>query len=604
MKAYNLQTALQHREQVTELYLHGLGMAGWPGIVFELPQLQALSLSGNRLESVPEEIGRLNGLHTLDLSHNSLSRFPAVLARLPALRRLDLSGNGIARLPGRFHHGEQLRVLKLGNNRIKVLPDRWDNLDNLEELDLERNRLTTLPGWLGELCHLRTLNLGQNLLREFPLSAGQYQALEALNLEQNKLQSLSPHIGGCASLAELNLRSNELERLPGSLGELRKLRRLWLDHNRLGELPSSLGHAESLRLFSCQDNEIGQWPGFLASLPRLQTLELGHNRIGAIPPSPGRWPALEFLGLQQNGLSSIPPGLAALPVLKEIHLGRNLFSRFPEELVACPQIGKATGLPGAAQAIRFIQACRDSGLQPPFCIELFRLWQGEDRPEKISDEALRLGLRLPLPSLRKVLLPKLTGSYGPAPEPGRSVVALAGRILAGRQHWKETLEKAGLAMWEGGDGMPTHVVAGAGALDLPLAWIRGGVVFAEEGEMLRQVQVAGASFLRDGGDQVQLRFLLRSRQEATLRLALELMKSGGVPAELMTELYIAWKSATSGGLKRDLRNLLLLQATASGRRFLEIKNPFRSAAVLEQACRDTEFDAVRLWQWWQARTGV
>lgn len=578
MKAYNLQTALQHREQVTELHLHGLGMAEWPAVVFELPNLQALSLSENRLTSVPAEAGRLSGLRLLDLSgnrisqlpasfsalshlaqlnlaNNLLTRFPAVLTRLSSLRRLDLSGNGISSLPGRLPFGEQMQTLKLAHNRIKALPEGWDNLDNLEELDLAHNRI-----------------------REFPLSRGQYRSLESLNLKQNKL-----------------------ERLPEDIGELSELRKLWLDHNLLSEIPSSLERLKSLRLLSCQGNRIGQWPSFLASLPRLQTLELGHNKIGEIPASPGTWPALECLGLQQNGLSALPPGLANWPVLKEVHLGRNLFSHFPEELLVSPRLEEATGLPGAAQALRFIQACR--GAEIPFSarIGLFRLWQGKEGIEEISDEDLQQGLRLPLPSLKKVLLCRLIDPGGQAPEPGRSVVALTGRTLAGRERWRELLVKAGLAMWETGNGKPTHAVAGAGVLDLPLDWIRGGIVFAEEGEMLKQVQAAGASYLREAGDDAQLRFLLRSRQEATLRLAYELMKNGGVPPVLMTELYIAWKSAVSAGLKRDLRNLLRLQATEAGRRFLEIKKPFRSATVLEQACRGTEFDAGLLWQWWQEK---
>jgi hypothetical protein len=240
-------------------------------------------------------------------------------------------------------------------------------------------------------------------------------------------------------------------------------------------------------------------------------------------------------------------------------------------------------------------------IQPSVRIALFRVWQGQNGQEKIPDEVLQKGLRLPLPSLKKALLPRLVAARGRAPEPGRSVVALAGRTLAGQEQWRELLNKAGLAVWKEGDGMPTHAIAGTGPLNLPLEWIRGGVVFAEEGEMLKQVQAAGASYLREAGDDAQLRFLLHSRQEATLRLAYELMKRGGVPAALMTDLYIAWKTATSAGLKRDLRNLLRLQATEAGRRFLEIKNPLRSASVLRQACRDTEFDADLLWQWWREK---
>jgi leucine-rich repeat protein SHOC2 len=52
-----------------------------------------LQLPGNRLTSVPAELGNLTALKLLDLNGNNLTSVPAALGKLPALTQLYLYGN-------------------------------------------------------------------------------------------------------------------------------------------------------------------------------------------------------------------------------------------------------------------------------------------------------------------------------------------------------------------------------------------------------------------------------------------------------------------------------------------------------------------------------
>ena len=83
---------------------------------------------------------------TLDLSGQRLTTLPPELGRLTALTRLDLA-----------------------NNRLTTLPPEIGQLTALTQLFLINNQLTTLPPELGRLTALRELFLAGNPLQEPPL---------------------------------------------------------------------------------------------------------------------------------------------------------------------------------------------------------------------------------------------------------------------------------------------------------------------------------------------------------------------------------------------------------------------------------------------------
>ncbi|MCB9283347.1 MAG: leucine-rich repeat domain-containing protein [Lewinellaceae bacterium] len=594
MKAFNLETVRQHKDQIEEVYLHGLGMTEWPDLLFGLPQLRVLCLSGNRLSAAPEQIGKLTQLQVLDLSGNGLSalpkslsalraltevnladnqftRFPAVLGKLTALQKLDLGANKLRALPRRLANVRHLRSLRLHNNRLRELPTEWEPMEHLSELQLDRNHLSELPAWVFNLARIQTLSLAQNKLSEFPLQAGQLATLEILNLRHNALTGL-----------------------PEAMGRLPVLRRLWVDHNRLTKLPLSFGKLHSLRLLSCQGNFLTHWPVHLGELPRLEALDLGNNQLARLPAQLGKWPALSELNLQRNRLHELPDTLSRLPRLKELQLGRNHFASFPESLVTSTSLEIVSGVAGSAKALRFMQACQRAHLEERCCLELFRLWSGALQPGDLSPEKLVRGMGLPLPSLQKTIRSFFLQKERNPVKPG-SVIAILGRTRQPKSAWKKQMEVADLEWAETSPRHPTHIVLGGGILDIPVDWLEKDLTFLEEATLFQLLQDVEKNYLQKVEDHGQWRRLLQSKQEASLRLALTLFKKGGVPPAAMTDLYLAWRAVSEPKLKKGFRDLLLLHASTPGRRFLESNAVFQTLEQLHQACRDTEFDADRIW---------
>uniref|UniRef100_A0ACD6AB99 Uncharacterized protein n=1 Tax=Avena sativa TaxID=4498 RepID=A0ACD6AB99_AVESA len=274
-----------------EILLDGNSLGGaMPASIARLsPQLQTLSLAGNRISGViPPGIGSLVGLQTLDLGYNLLAgAIPDGIGKLKTLQALQLRGNELAGL----------------------VPSAMGNLTQLLSLDLSDNSLNgSIPASLGNLRRLTLLNLSSNgLTGHVPtqLFFGLSALSSAMDLSGNKLDGV----------------------LPREVGQLANLARMALSGNRfVGDIPAELGSCESLEFLDLDSNLFaGKIPPSLSRLKGLRSLNLSSNRLsGAIPPEIGRMPGLQELDLSRNDLSGgVPAGLENMTSLVDLDVSDN-----------------------------------------------------------------------------------------------------------------------------------------------------------------------------------------------------------------------------------------------------------------------------------------
>ncbi|XP_058147150.1 podocan-like [Dasypus novemcinctus] len=161
-----LHLATNHIEEVTE------------GVLSRSHSLSVLVLSNNRLQEdrlAPRAWIDLPKLETLDLSHNRLVHVPSFLPR--GLRRLALHHNHIERIPGYVfaHMKPGLEFLQLSHNRLR--DDGIHGVSflglrgSLAELLLDNNQLQAVPRGLLGLKGLQVLRLSHNKIRHVPLNS-------------------------------------------------------------------------------------------------------------------------------------------------------------------------------------------------------------------------------------------------------------------------------------------------------------------------------------------------------------------------------------------------------------------------------------------------
>jgi len=225
--------------------------------------------SGNpELELQDKQIGRiedLQGLFSMEhvtrltLSHNKLTSLPAAIANLCNLEILNLFNNYLEELPVAISTLQKLRILNVGMNRLDTLPRGFGSFPALEVLDCTYNNISeeTLPGNFFMLESLRALYLGDN-----------------------DFEFLSPEIRNLKNLQILVLRDNDLVELPREIGELSRLRELHLQGNRLQVLPPEIASLDLQGSKSCLRLDGNPWLPMIAD-----QLLLGPSHVFALLPN-------------------------------------------------------------------------------------------------------------------------------------------------------------------------------------------------------------------------------------------------------------------------------------------------------------------------------
>lgn len=167
------------------LDLSRCGLDDVPRAVFGLADsLESLDLSGNRLKTLPADMGRLTKLRRLFCSGNPFDVLPVAIgdcpaltqigfrgcalrevpaeALPPALRWLTLTDNRLEHLPAALGERPALRKLMLAGNRLRSLPETMAGAANLELLRISANDFAALPSWLAALPALSWLAFAGN----------------------------------------------------------------------------------------------------------------------------------------------------------------------------------------------------------------------------------------------------------------------------------------------------------------------------------------------------------------------------------------------------------------------------------------------------------
>ncbi len=123
------------------------------------PNVYRLKLNKKKLKTLPPEIFELRNLEYLSVANNKLKEIPPEIGKLTKLKELNISGNKLNRLPGQIGNLKELKTLNLNKNVLEVLPHEIGELINMTELLLWSNELDDLPDEIANCTSLKTLEL-------------------------------------------------------------------------------------------------------------------------------------------------------------------------------------------------------------------------------------------------------------------------------------------------------------------------------------------------------------------------------------------------------------------------------------------------------------
>ena len=274
-----LPASLKTARDLLELNLTGNAFKTVPGEVLALAQLEFLYLEDNRLTGLPDGLWALAPLRDLalgntvtlqpdqrygrrnwrDIDGNRIDSLPPELGDLTALRRLSVPFVGLRSLPDEMGKLKALRELNLAGNALNALPKEIGKLKRLETLDISANYLTVLPDDLAGLTGLRHLRMG-----DVPGENGGGSAPPAL-APLEKLETLA--LPGCG-----------LKALPDWVLALGGLKSLCLAHNPIDDLPDTIAKLAGLAYLDLSGTDITEFPRHLP-LPEGLVVRLGPQRL-------------------------------------------------------------------------------------------------------------------------------------------------------------------------------------------------------------------------------------------------------------------------------------------------------------------------------------
>ncbi|XP_045479243.1 lutropin-choriogonadotropic hormone receptor isoform X2 [Harmonia axyridis] len=278
----------------------------------EMKNLLVLLLKRNQIAEISENaFVKLTSLKVLELDDNYLTHIPLAVTKLPQLQELSISGNRIKYIPGGLlQQTPALALLELKGNSLEGVDFyAFSHLPRLRKLILsDAKNLSTFPNLNGTSA-LEVLRLDRASLGDVPSNLCTFcPKLKSLDLKSNQLEKI-PDINDCKEMRVLDLANNKIRSVEGKVFRgMYQMHDLLLSHNEIQYIPQEAFHNLSkLQVLDLESNQISFiHPDAFLSISKIEDLNLGNNVFPHLP-SAGLERLLHLKTFNNPQLKEFPP---------------------------------------------------------------------------------------------------------------------------------------------------------------------------------------------------------------------------------------------------------------------------------------------------------
>lgn len=508
------------------------------------------------------------------------------------LEKLYLSGD-FTILSSKIANLQHLQELTIRSNILKELPEEIGLLKNLVHLSIHGKELTELPKSISKLKNLNKLHLSDcSKIKILPESLSQLPRLENISIYGGNTTDLSVFNNGFDALKELVIAKIPLDnQMVSPIFKLKNLVHLSITKSQLTVLAPELLHLKHLVRLVLKENKLKEIPDFIQQLS-----------------------ALKILDFEANQVIDFPDFLSKMLPFQRIGWKDNLFGKYDKALLQFPiEVTNPYDKVGAASKYRsFITQVKAQNFSPK-ALELFFKIQSNHPLEKgrfkRADFIEMLSFKNQ--NFRKTVIFQLLDyekeDFDLETLNSDAALFVLGKTILTKREIRRILEGKGINYQTKVNSSTTHLLVGSiGLKDYkllanPIYTLISQQTFQHYANTLTKPYLLEEE---NKDNLVQISSLLLSTNSENQNLGLELLKGGGTPKELLTELFVIFKLSEDKTVAAKAKELLTANAPTEILEKLKlrinlriIKEAHQTKNKLEQLTEGTPLEVWRIAQY-------
>lgn len=514
--------------------------------VYDFTALETLYISGDFMTLSPK-IANLQNLQHLTITSNILKELPEEIGLLKNLSSLSITGSELAELPKSLAKLEKLRKFYLWRSpKIRVLPASLSQLPNLEHISI----------YWGNTSDLTAFNTGFEALKEFGISESPLDKQSVLPIFQLN------------NLVKLSITESQLATIPIEILNLKHLNSLVLTKNKLEEIPAFITKLTALDTLNFEENQITEFPAFLSKMPSIKHLRWKDNPFGKYDKALLQFPIEVSNPYTKAGESS-------------------KYRSFLEQV-------KAQNFSPSALELFFKLQCNHTLKKGQFeRADFIEILSFEDKTFRAS--------------LINQLLDYEKEAFEANVLNSDSALLVLGKTTLAKSKIRSILKEKRITYQTKADSKTTHLLVGdSGIKDYSLL-ANPNYILIHQQAFQQYVNAIIQPYLLEEENKDNLAHissLLLSTNPENQNLGLELLKGGGTPKELLTELFIVFKFSEDKKMAAKAKKLLSANAPTEVLEKLKlrinlriIKEAYKTGNKLEELTEGTKLEVWKMAQY-------
>lgn len=509
-----------------------------------------------------------------------------------ALEKLSLSGD-FTILSSKIANLQDLQKLTISSNILKELPEEIGLLKNLVYLSIRGMELSQLPKSIYKLKKLRSLSISDSpKITVLPAGLSQLPNLENISIYWGNTTDLTAFNSGFEALKELTIAKSSLDdqaALP--IFKLKNLRHLSITKSRLTSIPPDILNLKNLNTLVLKENKIEEIPAFIAQLSSLESLNFEENQLIKFPAFLSKMPAIQHLGWKNNSFGKYDKTLLDFPVKVT-----NPYDKVGEASKYRSFITKVKAQNFSAKALALFFKIQSN---QPLEKELFKR---ADFIEILSFEDKNFRT-----TVIHQLLDYEKETFGAKTLQSDSALLVLGKTTLTKGEIRAILKEKGVTYQTKISPSTTHLLIGTVALkDYNLLANPAYTLISQQAFQQYSNAITKPYLLEDDNKDnlAQISSLLLSTNAENQSLGLELLKGGGTPKELLTELFIIFKLSEDKKVAAKAKQLLMANAPTEILEKIKlrinlrmIKDAYSTKDKLEELTEGTQLEVWKIAQY-------